>query len=141
VLGDPDRAGSNVNPQRIASPGPASTPATAIVTNAPTTRISDPTMRVPASALNHLLQIIGGMVMARNQLLNTTDHRDNPSLERLSRLISEVHETVIRTRKGSTGALFNRFHRVARDLALTLGTEVHFVRLPHFLRLFSSIFL
>jgi len=42
-------------------------------------------------------------------------------------LISEVHETVIKTRKGSTGALFNRFHRVARDLALTLGKEVHLV--------------
>jgi len=90
-------------------------------------RVSDPTMRVPASVLNHLLQITGGMVMARNQLLNTTDQIDVPSLERLSRLISEVHETVIKTRKGSTGSLFNRFHRVVRDLALSLGKEVNLV--------------
>jgi|GEM_PF-3853952 len=78
TFGTPDLADGDVNPERIASPGPASTRATAIVTNAPATRISDPTMRVPASVLNHLLQITGGMVMARNQLLNTTDHRDNP---------------------------------------------------------------
>ncbi len=96
-------------------------------TSTTSSRISDPTMRVPASVLNHLLQITGGMVMARNQLLNTTDQLDNASLERLSRLISEVHETVIKTRKGSTGALFNRFHRVVRDLALSLGKEATLV--------------
>ncbi len=93
-------------------------------TAASSSRGADPTMRVPASVLNHLLHITGGMVMARNQLLNTTDCVDNPSLERLSRLISEVHETVIKTRKGNTGTLFNRFHRVVRDLGITLGKEV-----------------
>jgi len=90
-------------------------------------KVSDPTMRVPSSVLNHLLQITGGMVMARNQLLNSSANLDNSSLERLSRLISEVHETVIKTRKSTTGVLFNKFQRIVRDLALSLGKEVELV--------------
>lgn len=96
-------------------------------TTAGASRISDPTMRVPSSVLNHLLQITGGMVMARNQLLNASEALDNPSLERLSRLISEVHETVIKTRKSTTGVLFNKFQRVIRDLSLSLGKEVELI--------------
>ena len=83
----------------------------------------DPTMRVPASVLNHLLQTTGDMVMARNQLLASSGQVDQAVLERLSRLISEVHETVIKTRKGTTGSLFSRFTRVVRDLAMSLGKE------------------
>ncbi len=94
---------------------------------ASTNRIADPTMRVPTSVLNHLLQITGGMVMARNQLLNASESLDNPSLERLCRLISDVHETVIKTRKSTTGTLFNKFQRVIRDLSLSLGKEVELV--------------
>ena len=111
-------------------PSPTSTPQAAQPQPAAaqsTTRVSDPTMRVPSSVLNHLLQITGGMVMARNQLLNSSDSLDNPSLERLSRLISEVHETVITTRKSTTGVLFNKFQRIVRDLALSLGKEVELV--------------
>ena len=104
---------------------PQSSPQTANVPSA--NRITDPTMRVPSSVLNHLLQITGGMVMARNQLLNSSDSLDNPSLERLCRLISEVHETVIKTRKSTTGTLFNKFQRVIRDLSLSLGKEVELV--------------
>lgn len=90
---------------------------------ADTNRVNDPAMRVPSSVLNHLLQTTGDMVMARNQLLAGTGGVDQAVLERLSRLISEVHETVIKTRKGTTGSMFNRFTRVVRDLGLKLGKE------------------
>ena len=123
----PTKAAAESLPASTAVTSQEHTPPRAETSSATTARANDPTMRVPASVLNHLLHITGGMVMARNQLLNTTDNLDNPSLERLSRLISEVHETVIKTRKGSTGGLFNRFHRVVRDLGITLGKEVQLI--------------
>jgi len=90
-------------------------------------RVTDPTTRVPSSVLGHLLQITGEMVMARNQMLSSHDRQEDASLARLSRLISEVHETVLKTRKGTTETLFNRFHRVVRDLTLSLGKEARLV--------------
>jgi len=102
-------------------------PATNEKKSASTIRVSDPTMRVPASVLNHLLQITGGMVMARNQLLNGRENAIDPTLDRLSRLISEVHETVIKTRKSTTGVLFTKFQRIVRDLSLSLGKEINLV--------------
>jgi len=129
TIGSTPQQLERVKPKATQKVAPAKQPTSNLEpsTNTASSRVSDPTMRVPASVLNHLLQITGGMVMARNQLLNTTDQLDNSSLERLSRLISEVHETVIKTRKGSTGSLFNRFNRVVRDLALSLGKEVTLV--------------
>jgi two-component system chemotaxis sensor kinase CheA len=86
-------------------------------------RGADPNLRVPSSTLSHLLHVTGEMVMARNALLNSRDQENDPTLARLSRLISDVHETVLKTRKGTTGTLFNRFNRIVRDLCLSLGKE------------------
>lgn len=119
-------SGTKKNPLGTPTAEEPSPKATADIGSKAGTRTStatDPTMRVPASVLNHLLQTTGDMVMARNQLLASSGQVDQAVLERLSRLISEVHETVIKTRKGTTGGMFSRFTRVVRDLALKLGKE------------------
>lgn len=137
VPANPETAAGDAS--RITSPPPSKTdptpPATADVADAVSAtgknpapqRVNDPSMRVPASVLGHLLHITGEMVMARNQMLSASQQAADPSLARLSRLISEVHETVLKTRKGTTGALFNRFHRVVRDLTLSLGKEAQLI--------------
>ncbi len=85
---------------------------------------AEQTMRVPVHILHELLECTGTMVMARNQLMNEFNFQGNTAFRTLSQAISGVHETVIATRMQTTGALFERYRRVVRDLARQLGKEV-----------------
>ena len=96
----------------------------------PTTQVSrkpsEPaaTMRVPVRFLDELLRHTGTMVMARNQLLTRHQFGDDVAFATLSRCIAEVHKSVVQSRMVPVSELFDRFHRVVRDLAKRLGKEV-----------------
>lgn len=95
-----------------------------------TTGDSGETIRVRISLLNQLMNLAGELVLGRNQLLQTlAGHSDqiqglNAVLQHVDRVTSEVQEAVMQTRMQPIGGLFSRFHRVARDLARSLGKEI-----------------
>lgn len=125
--GDPQATAADSQSESVEKAATKAQPASQTGGTATAPRSADTLTRVPTSVLSHLLQTTGEMVMARNQLLNSEANPDNAILEQLSRLISEVHETVLKTRKATTGTLFNRFQRIVRDLSLSLEKEVQLI--------------
>ncbi|MCB9495689.1 MAG: hybrid sensor histidine kinase/response regulator [Fibrobacteria bacterium] len=82
----------------------------------------DGTIRIGVEVLDQLLELIGEVVLGRNQLLS--HHRDDPRFTVLSRSITRLHQHVIRTRMQAVGVLFERYRRTVRDLSLQLGKKV-----------------
>ena len=84
----------------------------------------DKLLRVRVRFLDDLLQLTGNMVMARNQLLSKYNFADDPAFLTLSQCVTQVHETIVKTRMQPIGSLFDRYERQVRDLARQLGKEV-----------------
>ncbi|MCF8128513.1 MAG: chemotaxis protein CheW [Deltaproteobacteria bacterium] len=85
-------------------------------------------LRVNVALLDSLMTLAGELVLGRNQLLQSLSRKDLDSSEAVSKRIdhitSELQEAIMRTRMQPIGNVFNKFPRVARDLARNLGKEV-----------------
>ena len=85
-------------------------------------------LRVNVALLDSLMTLAGELVLGRNQLLQSLTRKDLDSSEavgkRIDRITSELQEAIMRTRMQPIGNVFNKFPRVARDLARNLGKEV-----------------
>ena len=72
--------------------------------------------------------LAGELVLGRNQLLQTLGSEDSQAVSNVAQKInlvtSELQETVMLTRMQPVGLVFNKFPRVVRDLARSLGKEV-----------------
>lgn len=85
-------------------------------------------LRVHVSLLDQLMTLAGELVLSRNQLLQSmasTDARGSETAgQRIDLITSELQEAIMLTRMQSIGNVFNKFPRVVRDLARTLGKQV-----------------
>ena len=88
----------------------------------------DSSLRVHVSLLDQLMTLAGELVLSRNQLLQSMTSNDKRGSEvagqRIDLITSELQEAIMLTRMQSIGNVFNKFPRVVRDLARTLGKEV-----------------
>ncbi len=96
---------------------------------APKSAISQPdTLRVHVSLLEDLMNLAGELVLSRNQLMqaisSNTLHQIEVAGQRIDLVTSELQETIMLTRMQTVGNIFNKFPRVVRDLARTLGKEI-----------------
>ncbi len=86
------------------------------------------TLRVQVPLLDKLMNLAGELVLARNQLLQAVGKEKDDSLEAVAQkmdlVTTELQETIMRTRMQPLGNLFNKFPRVVRDLAASLGKKV-----------------
>ncbi len=86
------------------------------------------TLRVHVTLLDKLMNLAGELVLARNQLLQAVGREREDSLEgvaqKMDLVTTELQETIMRTRMQPLGNLFNKFPRVVRDLAASLGKKV-----------------
>ncbi|MDB4987883.1 MAG: cheA [Myxococcaceae bacterium] len=86
-------------------------------------------IRVDVRLLDQLMNLVGELVLARNQLLQCTSGSDEPALQsscqRLSAITTELQEGVMKTRMQSIENVWNRFPRLVRDLAQQCGKQVH----------------
>jgi two-component system chemotaxis sensor kinase CheA len=84
-------------------------------------------LRVHVSVLDQLMTLAGELVLSRNQLLQSItsgDHRGSETAgQRIDLITSELQEAIMLTRMQSIGNVFNKFPRVVRDLAQTLGKQ------------------
>lgn len=96
--------------------------AAAALPSAPAAAAAPTTIRIGVEVLDQLLELIGEVVLGRNQLINR--HREDPVFKGLSRSITRLHQHVIRTRMQNVGALFERYRRTVRDLSQQLGKKV-----------------
>ncbi len=90
--------------------------------------LSEGSIRVDVGLLNKLMNLVGELVLARNQLLRFTQREeDRPFLnltQRLSLIATELQEGVMKTRMQPIVNVWGKFPRVVRDLAIACGKEV-----------------
>jgi len=114
-----------------AAPMPAedSSPARAAAVPDSTLRgASDTTLRVDVGLLDRLMNLVGELVLTRNQLTQYNSGHDDPALnavsQRLNLITSELQEGVMKTRMQPIGVVWNKLPRVGRDLAAALHKQI-----------------
>jgi len=112
----PDGAGQS----RQAQPAPAP--------NAHGQSASDRTIRLDVALLDQLMNLVGELVLARNQILQFANRTEESGLlatsQRLNLITSELQEGVMKTRMQPIGNIWNKLPRTVRDLALDCGKRV-----------------
>jgi two-component system chemotaxis sensor kinase CheA len=92
------------------------------------TAVSDSTIRVDVGLLDKLMNLVGELVLARNQVLQfTTQSADSAFLatsQRLNLITTELQGSVMKTRMQPIGNVWNKLPRVVRDLAAACGKDV-----------------
>jgi two-component system, chemotaxis family, sensor kinase CheA len=88
--------------------------------------VSDKTLRIDVSVLNRMMNLVGELVLTRNQMLQSGLGEANfPELSRrLDSVTADLRETVMQARMQPVGNLFGKFPRMVRDLAHTCGRSV-----------------
>ena len=85
-------------------------------------------IRVDVDLLDKLMNLVGELVLARNQIIQyTSSERDATfisSTQHLNQLTSELQEGVMKTRMQPIGNIWNKFPRVVRDLAKSCNKKV-----------------
>ena len=85
-------------------------------------------LRVHVSLLDQLMTLAGELVLSRNQLLQSIASGDQRNSEtagqRIDLITSELQEAIMLTRMQSIGNVFNKFTRVVRDMAQSLGKQI-----------------
>jgi two-component system, chemotaxis family, sensor kinase CheA len=96
--------------------------------NAKTTSVSDATIRVDVRVLDSLMNLVGELVLARNQILQHLDKMEEsgllPAAQRLDLITGELQEGVMKTRMQPIGNIWSKFPRMVRDVALNCGKQV-----------------
>ena len=111
-------------------------PTTSITANTPTSapegESSDvnSTVRIQVLLLDRLMNLVGEMVLVRNQMLQYGQKHDALEFlnlsQRLDVVTSELQGEVMKTRMQPIGSIFSKFQRVVRDLAKELGKQIQF---------------
>jgi len=86
------------------------------------------TVRVDLERLDGLMNLAGELLIARGRLTDVAHEIGDPALDealsQASRLISELHEEIMASRMVPVGQVFDRFPRLVRDAAHSLGKEI-----------------
>ena len=86
-------------------------------------------IRVDVKLLDKLMNLVGELVLARNQVLqHSSAQKNDPSLlrtaQRLNLITTELQEGVMKTRMQPIGNLWNKFPRIVRDVATSCHKKV-----------------
>jgi len=86
------------------------------------------TIRVELRRLDGLTNLAGELLVARGRLTDVAHEIANPALDealaQTSRLISDLHDQIMASRMVPVGQVFDRFPRLVRDAAKSLGKEI-----------------
>jgi two-component system chemotaxis sensor kinase CheA len=107
----------------MAAPQPPGTEAV----EARTSAVSDSSIRVDVGLLDKLMNLVGELVLARNQIVQYTTSLESSALlgtvQRLNQLTTELQAGVMKTRMQPIGTIWSKFPRVVRDLAVACGKQ------------------
>jgi two-component system chemotaxis sensor kinase CheA len=89
---------------------------------------TDSNIRVDVGLLDKLMNLVGELVLARNQILQFSTTQQDPvflsTSQRLNLITTELQEGVMKTRMQPIGNIWARFPRLVRDLATNCGKQV-----------------
>ncbi|WP_148574233.1 chemotaxis protein CheA [Nocardioides caldifontis] len=90
--------------------------------------VADSTIRVDVALLDSLMNLVGELVLTRNQMLQRAATREDIELQRtthrLNLIAGELQEGVMKTRMQPIDNVWSKLPRVVRDLSLLLGKSV-----------------
>lgn len=91
----------------------------------------DSTVRVSVALLDRLMNMVGELVLTRNQIGQSAAKLENAEFagaaQRLNLITSELQESVMKTRMEPIGDVWNKFPRLVRDLEQVCGKRVRMV--------------
>lgn len=92
------------------------------------TSVSDATIRIDVNLLDKLMNLVGELVLARNQILQYSRSTEDASIiaasQRLNLITTELQENVMKTRMQPIQNLWSKLPRVVRDLSVTCKKKV-----------------
>jgi two-component system, chemotaxis family, sensor kinase CheA len=90
--------------------------------------VADSSVRVDVGLLDKLMNLVGELVLARNQIVQFGARIEDPGFisasQRLNHVATELQEHVMKTRMQPIGNVWSKLPRVVRDLAVTCGKQV-----------------
>ena len=93
--------------------------------------VADAAIRVDVAQLDLLMNLVGELVLTRNQITaNTARTEPGPltvAAQRLSAITSELQQRVMKTRMQQIGNVWTKFPRTVRDLNADLGKNVRLI--------------
>lgn len=88
-------------------------------------------VRVSVTLLDKLMSLAGELVLARNQLIQSTSSKNVEAIEnssqRIDLITAELQEAIMATRMQAIGIVFHKFNRIVRDMARDLSKEVRLI--------------
>ena len=137
VVAEPPVADAEASEAVAVAPPPVSpsvavapaTPAAAAVASPPAgSPAAESTVRVDVDLLASILDLVGELVLARNELksIETEDPAVLAAAQRINTVTNALQETAVKTRMQPVDHVFSRFPRTVRDLAKACGKEVAF---------------
>ena len=90
--------------------------------------LADSTVRLDVQLLDRLMNLVGELVLARNQILQFSHDTDDAAIlaasQRLNHITTELQEGVMKTRMQPIRNAWSKLPRVVRDLANSCGKQV-----------------
>jgi two-component system, chemotaxis family, sensor kinase CheA len=90
--------------------------------------VSESSIRVDVFLLDKLMNLVGELVLARNQILQFSNGAEDASIvapsQRLNLITTELQEGVMKTRMQPIGNIWSKFPRTVRDVATACGKQV-----------------
>ena len=103
----------------------------ALQAQAPKRSVADSAIRVDVDLLDNLMNLVGELVLARNQLVRGVMEIGDSGLvrsaQRLGMITSELQEGIMKTRMQPIDHIWSKLPRVIRDLSNSLGKQVQLV--------------
>jgi two-component system chemotaxis sensor kinase CheA len=90
--------------------------------------VADTSIRVDVGLLDKLMNLVGELVLARNQIVQFGNSQEDPAflgtVQRLNLLTTELQAGVMKTRMQPVGNVWSKFPRLVRDLAVACEKQV-----------------
>ncbi|WP_306204004.1 chemotaxis protein CheW [Actinoplanes sp. RD1] len=103
----------------------------ALQAQSPKRSVADSAIRVDVDLLDSLMNMVGELVLARNQLVRGVMEIGDSGLvrsaQRLGMITSELQEGIMKTRMQPIEHIWSKLPRVIRDLSQSLGKKVELV--------------
>ena len=103
-------------------------PRNADTAEASTLSTSESSIRVNVSLLDQVMNLVGELVLARNQIIQFAATQEDAAFsatcQGLNLITTELQEGIMKTRMQPISTLWQKFPRVTRDLAIACGKQV-----------------
>jgi two-component system chemotaxis sensor kinase CheA len=109
----------------VAAPASAAEPVKAAAMTA-SSSAAESTLRVDVTLLNRMMNLVGELVLTRNQVLQATASDPKMTLltRRLDMVTADLRESVMKARMQPVSNIFSKMPRIVRDVSQLLGRKV-----------------